>query len=127
MKVVVGVDDSSCSNAALRHVAEAPWPAGSRFLVVSAVEWPSVTGVGEVISTMAVESLLAEQEKRHRQIAESAAAELRKAGLTVEASSIRGDPRSVLEDVARKNGADLLVVGTHGWTGAKKLLLGSVA
>ncbi len=38
-----------------------------------------------------------------------------------------GDARAVIEAVARKLGADLIVMGTHGRRGLKRLLLGSVA
>jgi nucleotide-binding universal stress UspA family protein len=40
---------------------------------------------------------------------------------------IQGDPRSTLVEEARRTGADLLVVGSHGRSGLSKLVLGSVA
>jgi nucleotide-binding universal stress UspA family protein len=38
-----------------------------------------------------------------------------------------GDPRDLIVDVARELGADLIVMGTHGRHGFKRLILGSVA
>lgn len=38
-----------------------------------------------------------------------------------------GDPRDVIERAAEQIGADLIVIGTHGRRGVKRLLLGSVA
>ena len=37
-----------------------------------------------------------------------------------------GDPADAILDVAEERGADLIVVGNHGMTGAKRFLLGSV-
>jgi nucleotide-binding universal stress UspA family protein len=38
-----------------------------------------------------------------------------------------GDARAQIEEAARKVGADLIVMGTHGRRGFRRLLLGSVA
>jgi len=38
-----------------------------------------------------------------------------------------GDPRTTIEFVAKNLGVDLIVMGTHGRHGLKRLLLGSVA
>ena len=126
LKIIVGVDDSPCSKAAIRYIANATWPKISRFFVVSAVP-PVLSGPEEFVSSVALEQFLSEQELRHRKIAERAATELRKAGLSAVTRVVNTDPRSALEEEARKRGANLIVVGSHGWTGIKKILLGSVA
>ena len=48
-------------------------------------------------------------------------------GLTVETAVRQGDPRTVIVDDADTWHADLIVVGSHGRTGLKRLVLGSVA
>jgi len=126
MKVVIGVDDSPCSDAAIGHVTGAAWPKAAKFLVVSAAV-PIFIGPGEATAAAAIGRLMGEQEKYHKEIAERAATRLRKAGLTADARIVLGDPRSALLDAARSEHADLIVVGSHGRTGIKKLLLGSVA
>ena len=52
---------------------------------------------------------------------------LQAAGLNVETAVREGDPRSVIVDQAEEWSADLIVMGSQGYTGLKRLLLGSVA
>jgi nucleotide-binding universal stress UspA family protein len=57
---------------------------------------------------------------------EAAAALAREAGVTVNTYARQGDPADAILDVAEERGADLIVVGNKGMTGAKRFLLGSV-
>jgi nucleotide-binding universal stress UspA family protein len=57
---------------------------------------------------------------------EQAATSLREAGVDVETHAREGDPADAILDVAEEEGADLIVVGNKGMTGAKRFLLGSV-
>jgi nucleotide-binding universal stress UspA family protein len=59
--------------------------------------------------------------------ATTAAQRLRAAGFETSWAVHEGDPAAVLIEVARRTGADLIVVGTHGRTGLTRLVLGSVA
>lgn len=51
----------------------------------------------------------------------------REAGVRAEGLLLTGRPEDAVARAARKHGADLLVVGTHGRTGLPRLILGSVA
>jgi nucleotide-binding universal stress UspA family protein len=53
--------------------------------------------------------------------------ELRQKGLDVEPVVREGYPATVIVDEAAARGADLIVIGTHGLSGLKHLLLGSIA
>ncbi len=55
------------------------------------------------------------------------AEELQKRGLQVETIVREGYPASVIVDEAASQGADLIVIGTHGHSGLKHMLLGSIA
>ena len=55
-----------------------------------------------------------------------AAAEVEAAGVPVRTYAREGDPADAILDVAEERGADLVVVGNKGMTGAKRFLLGSV-
>ena len=57
---------------------------------------------------------------------EAAAALAREASVPVELYARQGDPADAILDVAEEQGADLIVVGNKGMTGAKRFLLGSV-
>jgi len=49
-------------------------------------------------------------------------------GISVKTEAIEGNrPGETIIDYAQKNGIALIVIATHGYTGFKKLLLGSVA
>lgn len=126
MNVWIGVDESPFSKAAIEHVTKALWPKGTRFVVVSASA-PVFIGPGEVTAPVAIAQLIESQEKFHKELAERAAQELRGAGLQAEARMVPLDPRTAIVEGARKDGADLIVVGSHGRSGLTKFLLGSVA
>ena len=44
-----------------------------------------------------------------------------------EAVVIRGNPGDAIVDYAQEHGSDLIVMGSHGYTGLRHLLMGSVA
>jgi len=126
MKVLIGVDDSPFSAATLVYVKDATWSAGSQFTVVSACK-PIWIGPGELASPGPIAELNQQQEQYHKEIAQKGAKILADAGLQATGRMEIGDPRSVLVEAARREKADLLVIGSHGRSGVARLLLGSVA
>jgi nucleotide-binding universal stress UspA family protein len=128
MKLILGIDDSPHSRAALEWVRKAAWPAGTRALVVSVVR-PLVSAYTEAYApaTPALDEAWNEQLRFHGEITAVAERELRSAGLDTSAKVVQGDPRTALVEAARDEHADLVVVGSHGRTGLAKLIMGSVA
>ena len=57
---------------------------------------------------------------------EAARARADGAGVTVHTFARQGDPADAILDVAEETGADLIIIGNKGMTGAKRFLLGSV-
>jgi general stress protein 26/nucleotide-binding universal stress UspA family protein len=128
MKILLAVDDSPYSSEAIREVVTRTWPPGTTVRVLSAGEdipppaaelWYDAGGDLE----RANQELTERFEQLTARVAESLAA----AGLKAEPLVRHGDPRSVIVEEAKEWGADLIVVGSHGYTGFKRLLLGSVA
>jgi len=128
MKIMIGVDESRHSSAAVEFVKSMTWPRGSTIEVVSVVRpvvavyaEAYVPGPGYV--TEANEAAV----RLHQEVAAGAESALQGTGLKVGAQVLHGDPRSELVEAARKAKVDLLVVGSHGRTGMSRLLMGSVA
>ena len=125
MKIILGVDGSPCSAAAVEFVKHMSWPAGTRVEVVRAMP-PVRVAIPEaylVVSDVMWKNLLVEGYK----YVEDVSCELLGRGLTIDSRVIEADPREALVEAARTSGADLLVVGSHGRSGLSKLLMGSVS
>ena len=128
MKILLAVDGSEHSAAAVEEVATRPWPPGTTVSVLSAVGRvvPPATEVWYDAGG-SLEQARQELTRHAEQLAAGVAERLRASGLTAEATVRDGDPRAVIVDEAEEWDADLVVVGSHGYTGLKRWLLGSVA
>jgi len=128
MKLLLAIDNSDYSAAAVREVAMRPWPPNTLVRVLSVVE-PVTPPAAELWYDAggSLERVQQEMTKRATQLTTSTAETLRQKGLTVDSAVRDGDARSVIVDEARNWPADLIVLGSHGYTGIKRLLLGSVA
>jgi nucleotide-binding universal stress UspA family protein len=128
MKVLVAVDGSRFSQAALESVVARPWPANIEFKVLHVVEPPSLLMGREMAAYdpefEAVWKALREQAK---DIVEKGAAKLRLAKLNVSTALVEGDPKSQILDVAKEWKADMIILGSHGRTGLNRFLMGSVS
>ena len=129
MKILLAIDGSPCSDAAVKEVARRPWPQGSSLRVLTAFESP----IPPTPETWAVPASYFEEieialRKQGQNIIESALQELN-ANKTLSLSSIIvfGSPRPVILDEAESWGADLIVLGSHGYGALKRFLLGSVS
>jgi nucleotide-binding universal stress UspA family protein len=131
MKILLATDGSDCSKAAVNSVAERPWPEGSEVKIVSTIDIPNVpTSEAWVLP----DSYYTELDGVAKALAEAAvkdAAERIKAGkppgLEIITEIRNGHAKEVILDEAEKWGADLIVLGSHGYSGWQRFLLGSVS
>lgn len=129
MKILLAIDGSECSRAAVNEVARRPWPADSQVKVISIVEPPaplvSEPYMGGGVYFEEVERVM---RKESGESVEQASAKLRAAGgLQVSTEVLTGSPKRTIVEAAEAWGADLIVVGSHGYRSWERMLLGSVS
>lgn len=128
MKILIGVDESPYSDAAVQFVRRLPLPAGTHVIIVSAVQLAVPIYADMYVPAAAtVDQLVADQTKAQQELVSQAQRELRDTGLVTEARVLQGDPREAIVQTAKDEAADLVVVGSHGRSGIAKLVMGSVA
>jgi nucleotide-binding universal stress UspA family protein len=116
MKILIGLDGSLCSGAAVLEVARRNWPEGSEVRLVTSVDPWHVYAM--------------EQEDKYafvRGYHEPTEALLRSVGLEVSSLVKEEDAKRLLIDEAERWGADSIFVGTRGLGRIGRLLIGSVS
>jgi len=127
MKILLATDGSPYSLYAARSIAERPWPKGTVVKVLAVAEVvPTAPDpwypAGQIIERLQVERLKAAKDN-----AKNAEAILSTGGLKLISDIVSGYPKASILDQAKEWGADLIVLGSHGRHGLKRLLVGSVA
>jgi len=121
--IVVGVDSSFESKAALRWAVDEAKLRGTSVLVLYAWQWPAVGSTTFLPAEMLDPEYFA---GRARQVVEAAVAEVAApdGAVEVEGRAVEGQPAQTLIDAAHEG--DLLVLGSRGHGGFAGLMLGSV-
>ena len=131
MKILLATDGSAYSKAAVEEIARRPFPVNTKVRIVTAYESsPAITSVGPMGVT---QEYYAEADrlalKMAENILETAAKILhnKNPALTVTTIFIEGSPKSVILKEAETFGADLIIVGSHGYGAVERFMLGSVS
>lgn len=128
MKILIAYDGSSAADAALQEVRMRPWPARTQVRLVSVVDWPVTLELpfppdpGTDIA--AVCAVLTERAKKSLAKAEESLAS--RVDLDVTSELREGSPKASLLDAIEAWKPDLVMAGSTGKSGLKRLLVGSV-
>jgi nucleotide-binding universal stress UspA family protein len=125
--IVVGTDGSQTAGEAVREAIELAKALGASIELVSAYEPVSNQRLREEARQVPedLQWMVNPREDVEATLRE-AAEKVEDAGVSVATYAREGDPADAILDVAEERGADLIVVGNKGMTGAKRFLLGSV-
>ena len=130
VRIVIGVDGSPGSKAALTAVANRVWPADSEAMLV-VVDDPLVPDyIGTLVPPLAktIEEDRLEERARAGDIAKECVEILQKAEISVTDMLREGDPKHELPKIAAEWGADCIFVGSTGFSNRfERFVLGSVS
>ncbi|HEY3175852.1 MAG TPA: universal stress protein [Candidatus Polarisedimenticolia bacterium] len=132
MKILLALDGSECSDAAVDEVAARPWPEGSEVKIISVVEppplmampdtWGPPTDYYEALEKSAASQADAVIDKGVGRVRTGTGEKVR-----ILSEVLRGLPKEAILRESERWGADLIVVGSHGYRGLTRLWLGSVS
>jgi nucleotide-binding universal stress UspA family protein len=119
-KILFPTDFSSSSDAPLAYATALARDMGAMLLIVHVEEPPMAYGGGEMYYGIAEP----DYEALRRMLEDVKPTD---PAVPCERRLVTGDPASAIVDLAREEEVDLIVMGTHGRTGLRRLLMGSIA
>jgi nucleotide-binding universal stress UspA family protein len=123
--ILVPVDFSNASEAALRYALTVAMRDHDKVIVLHAIEVPVYPFAGMWVPEP---SQLSDLLARTRQELDALCARNRSAGVILESAVVTKSPTDeAILGYAQEHGCDLIVMSTHGRTGFRHLVLGSVA
>jgi len=131
MKILLAVDGSAYSDAAVEEVCKRPWPSHSEVKVITVAETPVPMGMEPWAASP---DYFLELEKSVNKAAQTAMDNALLKLSTIEDKTLKlsseivpGPPRQVIVEEAERWGADLILMGSRGLGVWNRLLLGSVS
>src|SRR3954464_10932545 len=126
--IVVGTDGSHTAKGAGRQTGGLAKAVGPSVLLVSAYEPVPESRLQQERTDVPTDvSWMVNPREDVQAVLDGEAERIKENGVTeVETFAREGDPADAILDVAEEKGADLIVVGNKGMTGARRFLLGSV-
>ena len=130
LRIIVGVDGSAGSFAAIHEVTRRHWPEGTVFRVLASVDLRlSAALAGHAAAAWADSRYLRHDPEAATptQIVQAAWEVLGEAGLSAVQVVEEGDPKVTLVEHAQRWGADAIFVGATGLSRTQRFFLGSVS
>jgi universal stress protein A len=124
--ILVPVDFSDCSLAGLKYAVRFGQEIGARIIVLHVTDLGPVmmtTGHGNYDSP----AYIAAAKRRCGDQMQAFLKRVELKGVPIKTSAVAGYCPTAIHEAAAKQGADLIVISTHGRTGLRHALLGSVA
>jgi nucleotide-binding universal stress UspA family protein len=126
-RIVVGTDGSETAAEAVGQAIDLAKLTGATLSIVSAYQPASGRRVqAEQAGAPADVQYEIGPREDVNLVLDTAAADAKKEGIEVQTHPVEADPADAILNVAEETGADLIVVGNKGMTGARRYLLGSV-
>jgi nucleotide-binding universal stress UspA family protein len=121
-KIIVADDGSAFAQKAVDKAVELAKKEESEIICVNVVEDYCPIGLTEIDCTVVREL----QMKEANTVIANAADKFKKAAVNARAIIETGSPAEMIIEVAKREGADMIIAASHGKHGAKKFALGSV-
>ena len=123
-KILVATDGSKHSEKAARVGIEVAKLSGGKITAIYVADTSKMSHLPDDMLLFSIRDLLI---KEGNEAAAEVEAMSRDAGVPIDKVVAEGSPADEILDYAKKNGMDLIIIGSVGRTGLDKFLLGSVA
>ncbi len=120
--ILVPMDFSATAERALRTARDLALQAGPTHVILA-----HATYLPPEIEAMAPNVALTQAENESARSLERQLIELQDAGISSEFTAVRARPERMILELARDKDVDLIVMGTHGFSGLAHVALGSIA
>jgi nucleotide-binding universal stress UspA family protein len=128
MKILLAMDDSKFSQAAIQAVLAQAHSKDTEVRVLHIVEPPSLLVSREMGGPdPALEAVWEKETELAQALVAKAADVLRPHVMKVTSAIAQGDPKALIIDAAEEWHADLIVLGSHGRNSLDRFLMGSVS
>jgi len=126
-RILIATDFSPASRPAFRAAVDLASQGRGRLAIVHVLPSVAPVGVGGYVSARMYEEMEASAREWAEKRLDRLVEEARGSGIAARALLLEGSAHEAIARAARKERADVVVIGTHGRTGLERVLVGSVA